>query len=189
MKIFILLGHTDPATLSGALADEYEREARAAGHDVRRQNLGDMHFDPILHEGYKSIQELEPDLRDFQENVRWAEHFALFYPTWWSTMPAALKGLFDRAWLPHYAFNFADHGLTWKKLLAGRTARIVTSANTAPWLLRFMYGSPTVVAELCLLRFAGIKARSTIFGPSERASERTKARWFRKVAALGRAGA
>ncbi len=188
MKIFILLGHTDPATLSGAFADTYEREALASGHEIRRQNVGEMHFDPILHEGYKSVQELEPDLKDFQENVRWAEHIAIFYPTWWCSMPAVLKGLFDRAWLPHFAFNFADHGLTWKKLLSGRTARIVTSSNSSPFIEQMMYGPSTVVLDLCILRFAGIRTRSTCFGPSERASERTKAKWFRTVERLGRAG-
>ncbi|MGH7175450.1 MAG: NAD(P)H-dependent oxidoreductase, partial [Minisyncoccia bacterium] len=120
-KIFILLGHTDEATLSGVLADKYEQSARAAGHEVRRQNIGQMHFDPILHQGYKTIQELEPDLTDFRENIRWCEHFVVVYPTWWSAMPAMLKGLFDRAWLPAFAFRFADNGLTWSKLLKGRT--------------------------------------------------------------------
>lgn len=188
MKIFILLGHTDAATLSGALADRYETHARAAGHEIRRQNIGAMDFDPILHEGYKTIQQLEPALEAFWENVRWAEHIVIVYPTWWSSMPAKLKGLFDRAWLPHFAFTFADHGLTWMKLLKGRTARIITSANSSPWLLYFMYGPPTVVLELALLRFSGIRARSTVFGPSERSSERTKARWFRKVERLARKG-
>ena len=47
---------------------------------------------------------------------------------------AELKGLFDRAWLPHFAFNFADHGLTWRKLLKGRTARVITCANSTPWM-------------------------------------------------------
>jgi putative NADPH-quinone reductase len=103
-------------------------------------------------------------------------------------MPAALKGLFDRAWLPHFAFNFADHGLTWRKLLKRRTARIVTSCNTSPFIERWMYGPPTIILELCLLRFAGISAHSTVFGPSERASERRKARWFRTVERLGRKG-
>jgi NAD(P)H dehydrogenase (quinone) len=188
MKIFILLGHTDAATLSGALADCYEAHARAAGHELRRQNIGEMHFDPILHEGYKSIQNLEPDLETFRENIKWAEHIVIVYPTWWSSMPAMLKGLFDRAWLPHFAFTFADHGLTWTKLLKGKTARIITSANTSPWLLHFMYGPPTVVLELALLRFSGIRAHSTVFGPSERASDPIRARWFRKVEQLGRKG-
>lgn len=188
MKIFILLGHSDRETLSGALADCYETNARAAGYEVRRQNLGEMDFDPILHEGYKKIQPLEPDLKAFLDNVKWADHVVIVYPTWWSTMPAELKGLFDRAWLPHFTFNFADHGLTWKKLMSGRTGRIITTANTAPWLLRFMYGSPTTTLEMAILRFAGVRARSTLFGPSERASERTRERWFRKVARLGERG-
>lgn len=187
-KIFILLGHTDPATLSGAFADRYEAAARAAGHEVRRMNIGEMHFDPILHQGYKVIQELEPDLKDFQEHVRWCEHFVLIYPTWWSSMPAMLKGLFDRAWIPTFAFRFAHHGLTWKKLLKGRTGRIITSANTPPWLLWFMYGPPTVVPRLALFHFSGIRACSTVFGPSERASERRKEHWFSKVERLGRKG-
>lgn len=189
MRVFILLGHTDPATLSGAFADCYEEHAKAAGHDVRRQNIGDMHFDPVLHEGYKIIQPLEPDLVDFQENVRWAEHIVIVYPTWWCTMPAKLKGLFDRAWLPHYAFNFAHHGLTWKKLMKGRTARVITSANTWPPVLRLMYGPATLHLDLCIFRFAGIRARSTVFGPSERVSERTRAQWFRRVARLAKKAA
>ena len=188
MRIFILLGHTDPVTLSGALADTYEQSARKAGHEIRRQNIGEMHFDPILHEGYKTIQPLEPDLEDFQENIRWAEHMVVIYPIWWSAMPANLKGLFDRAWLPHFAFNFADHGLTWKRLLWGRTARIITSSNSSPWMTRFMYGSPTAHFALSILGFAGIRTRSTAFGPSERASEAAKAKWFRRVEALGRRG-
>lgn len=187
-KIFILLGHTDAATLSGAFADRYEAAARTAGHDVHRMNIADMEFDPILHMGYKTIQECEGCLKEFQDNIRWCDHFVLIYPTWWSSMPAKLKGLFDRAWLPHFAFNFAHHGLTWKKLLKGKTARVITSANTPPWLLWFMYGSPTVVPELALLRFSGIRARSTVLGPSERASERRKAHWFRVVERLGRQG-
>ncbi len=187
-KIFILLGHTDKATLSGAFADRYEEAARGAGHEVRRQNIGEMHFDPILHEGYKIIQQLEPDLTDFQENVRWSDHVVIVYPIWWSAMPAMLKGLFDRAWLPHFAFNFADHGLTWNKLLKGRTARIITSANSSPWMLYVMYGSTTAHLALSVLGFAGISCRETLFGPSERVSDATKAEWFRVVESLGRAG-
>ena len=97
-KILILLGHPDKDTLNGTLAGEYERGAEEALHEVRRMNIGDMTFDPILHFGYKQTQELEPDLVAFQENVRWCEHFVIFYPSWWSTMPALLKGLIDRTW-------------------------------------------------------------------------------------------
>ncbi|PIR83314.1 NADPH:quinone reductase [Candidatus Kaiserbacteria bacterium CG10_big_fil_rev_8_21_14_0_10_56_12] len=185
MKIYLLLGHTDTETLSGAFANKYEQHAKAAGHTVRRQNIGDMRFDPVLHKGYKEIQELEPDLKTFCDDIHWADHIVIVHPTWWCSMPSLLKGLFDRAWLPHEAFLFEDHGLTWAKLLKGRTARIITSANMNPWIMRFMYGSPTMVLEMVILRFAGIRARSTVFGPSERVSARAKERWLRRVARLG----
>lgn len=58
MKIYLLLGHPDTETLNGALADTYEAEALKKGHEVRRQNLGAMHFDPILWKGYNTVQEL-----------------------------------------------------------------------------------------------------------------------------------
>ncbi|MDO8623792.1 MAG: NAD(P)H-dependent oxidoreductase [bacterium] len=188
-KIFILLGHTDHETLSGAFSDMYERAAKAAGYEVRRMNIGEMQFDPILHKGYKVIQELEPDLKTFLDTMKWCEHFVVIYPIWWSAMPAKLKGLFDRAWLPHLCFNFADHGLTWTKLLKGRTGRIITSANSFPWMIYFMYGSVTAHTALSILGFAGIRTRTTLFGPSERSSPARHARWMRKVELLGKRGA
>ncbi len=47
MKIYILLGHPDKDSLNGGvLADAYERAAIEKGHDVRRQNLGEMQLRP-----------------------------------------------------------------------------------------------------------------------------------------------
>ena len=118
-RIFILLGHPDNDSLNFTLADQYQRGAESAGHEVRRMNISEMKFDPILHNGYRLIQELEPDLVSFQENMRWCDHFVVFYPSWWSTMPAILKGLFDRVWLPGFAFKFTGD-FTWQKLLKGK---------------------------------------------------------------------
>ena len=90
-KIFILLGHPDKDTACGHFADQYEKGAREAGHEVLRANLGDLRFDPVLHRGYKVIQELEPDLVKVQENVKWSDHFVIIYSTRWSPFTSALK--------------------------------------------------------------------------------------------------
>lgn len=155
------------------------------GHEIRRQNVADMQFDPVLHKGYREIQELEPDLKTFQRNVLWADHIVILYPHWWGTMPAILKGVFDRAWLPGFAFNFNKKGLGWKKLLRGKTARIIILANTHPWLSILLFGDFTNELQRATLGFAGVDAKCIVFSPSEKASERKKKEWLKRVRIMG----
>ncbi len=187
-KIFILLGHPDKETSCGAFADAYEKGAREAGHEVRRTNLGDLHFDPILHKGYKTIQPLEPDLVSVQENIKWCDHFVILYPAWWSTMPALLKGMFDRIWLPHFAFHFKHNGLGWERLLKGRTARIFVTSDSHPILARFIFGDTTNEIRRGILWFAGISARVKKIGPMKNISPARRERWVQKCLRWGQRG-
>lgn len=155
-KIFILLGHPDKETLNGALASAYEQGAQEAGHEVRRMNIGDMQFDPILHKGYKVIQPFEPDLIAFQENVKWCDHFVIFYPSWWSTMPAILKGLFDRVWMPGFAYHFHHGGYMWTRLLKGKSSSVFVTSDTLPLVQRFIFGDTTNEIKKGILWFSGL---------------------------------
>jgi len=153
-KVFILLGHPDIESFNNELANEYEAGAKEAGHEVRRMNIGEMEFDPVLWKGYREIQELEPDLVKFQENVKWCDHFVIFYPSWWSTMPALLKGLFDRAWMPGFAYKFTSD-FTWKKLLKGKSATMIVTSDTIPFIQRLIFGDTTNELRDGILWFAG----------------------------------
>src|SRR5262249_32318957 len=111
-------------------------------------DIGKLQFDPILHKGYRAIQELEPDLKKVQEDITWCEHLVLVYPLWWSSVPGLLKGMIDRMWLPRFAFSFiktpsGKSTMGWKKLLKGRTARVVVLLKSFAWLEHFMYGDFT----------------------------------------------
>ena len=192
-KIFVLLGHPDKVGFCGEIATTYETAARAAGHEVRRMNVGDMQFDPILHQGYRARQDLEPDLRAFQENVAWAEHFVVIYPVWWVGMPALLKGLFDRAWLPGSAFRYmkmssGKRTIFWHRLYKGKTARIFMNSGTHPWLVRLLPGNVNAQLKWGILWFAGFSTRTCWFGPGEAIPDATKAHWLAKVAKIASRG-
>lgn len=189
-KIFILLGNPVTESLGGRLADAYEKGAREAGHTVARLNVGEMRFDPLLHRGYRDIQALEPDLQRFQALVREADHFVIIYPNWWCTMPAELKGVFDRAWLPGFAFRFFKEGLLktvglWRPLMFGKSARVVVTCGTHPFLIRLVFGDFTNEIRNGILRFSGFRTRVTKLGPAENISVEKAKKWFAKMEKLG----
>jgi NAD(P)H dehydrogenase (quinone) len=192
-KIFLLLGHPDKSGFCGEMADAYEAAAREAGYTIDRLNIGEMQFDPILHKGYRARQELEPDLARFQQLVTASDHFVVIHPVWWVGMPAILKGLFDRAWLPGSAFRYiklksGKRTIFWNRLFKGKTARIIIASGTQPMLVRLLPGNVNSQLKWGILWFAGFSVRTTWFGPSENIPEARKARWLAKVRRLGSEG-
>lgn len=192
-KIFILLGHPDRSGMCGKLADAYEAGAKDGGHDVQRLNLGEMQFDPILHQGYRAIQQLEPDLKKFQDNMKWADHVVIVHPVWWLGMPALLKGLFDRAWLPGSAFRYiktksGKNTIFWHRLFKGKTARLIVTSGTSPWIERLFPGNVNSQLKWGILWFAGFSTRTTWFGPAENVPDPKCNAWCNQVRSLGRRG-
>ena len=187
------MGHPDPGGMCGSFADAYETSARAAGHTIERMNLGDMHFDPILHKGYRAMQELEPDLKRFQQLVGASDHFVVIHPVWWVGMPALLKGLFDRAWLPGSAFRYIKmpsgaRTIFWHRLFRGKTARIIITSGSAPWLVRLLPGNVNAQLKWGILWFAGFSVKTMWVGPSENTPEARKNRWLGRVRRFGTKG-
>jgi putative NADPH-quinone reductase len=158
MKIYILLAHPNKHSLNGAFADAYEKRAKELGHDVRRQNLGDMKFDPVLWEGYNAIQELEPDLKESQQHILWCEKWVIFYPIWWGSIPAIFKGFLDRTLYSGFAYKYHDTGPLWDKLLTGRCAHIFTTCDAPRFWIYFMYRNSDInTVKRATLNFCGIR--------------------------------
>lgn len=157
-KILVILGHPDAQSFCGALAGAYVKGAKATGADVRILQLGDLDFDPVLWKGYNRIQELEPDLVESQALIKWSNHIVFVYPNWWGTMPALMKGFFDRVFLPGFAFKYRENSEFWDKLLSGRTAHLIVTMDTPPWYYRWIYRGPGHnEMRRAILGFCGIK--------------------------------
>lgn len=192
-KIFLLLGHPDKVGMCGKLADAYEAGAKEAGYEIQRLNLGEMQFDPILHQGYRAIQEMEPDLKKFQELLKWSDHFVIVHPVWWLGMPALLKGLFDRAWLPGSEFRYiktksGKRTIFWHRLMRGKTARLIVTSGASPWIERLFPGNVNSQLKWGILWFAGFSVRSLWFGPAENVPDAKANAWCNKVRELGKYG-
>lgn len=171
------------------MADTYENSARESGFEVERVNIGSMAFDPVLHRGYKEIQQLEPDLRMIQEKIQWADHIVVVYPNWWCSMPAIMKGMFDRMWLPGFAFNFDKETKKLIQRLKGKTARVIIVAGThSPFMTWWKFGDYTNEISHGILGFAGIKTKVTAFGPADKVKPEIHERWVSEVKKLAEKG-
>jgi len=183
MRIYVLVGHPDRDSFNTALADAYCAAAVAAGHDVRRQHLADLAFDPILHHGYRQIQQLEPDLVEAQQNILWCERWVIFYPVWWGNVPALLKGFFDRTLIAEFAYRYHENDPLWDRLLKGRTAHIVTTSDAPALFLRFVYRNGDVdVVKRATLEFCGFSpVKVTRISPMRYFDDAKRQHWLRAI--------
>jgi len=191
-KIFIWVAHPKASSLCGSIADAYEAGARARGAEVRRMELSDMAFD-LNFDGYTDVygdkkqDALEPDLMQWQDNIRWADHVMIVHPYWWGAMPTKAKAVIDKALTPGFGFKYHRKGVKWDKLLAGKTGDAIITSDTPPLLDTFLYRSPgRRVIRNQVLAFCGIAPRKILqFGSVKMAGDKKIKRWIGKAEKLG----
>ena len=187
LKVLVILAHPRKGSLCGALADAYSAGARQAGAEVRRLDIAEMKFNPNVVEVSPSNQAAEPSLREAMGLVRWAEHMVFIFPTWWGTMPAVLKGFLDRLLVPGFAFAEYEDAPGWEKLLIGRSAHLLTTMDTPPWVYRWIYKAPGLNAiARATLGFCGIApVRTSIFGSVKESDPTRRAQWLEAARSEG----
>ena len=100
-------------------------------------------------------------------------------------MPAILKGLFDRTWLPGFAFNFNKETKRIEQHLRGKTARvIVLSGSHSHFQTWWKFGDFTNEIQHGILGFAGIKSHVSVYGPCERVDDACRDKWLEEVRRL-----
>ena len=167
-KILLLLGHPQSDSFCAALATAYAQAARDRGAEVRELRLAALQFNPVLLVGFRGEQPLEPDLVAAQASIQWAEHLVFVYPTWWGSMPALLKGFIDRVFLQ------------------GRSADVIITLDTPPFIYRWLMGAPGVKQMRAgVLEFCGVKpVRVSTLGPIRGSKPAQREAWLRKIARL-----
>lgn len=154
--ILVINGHPSRQSFTRAIAESYAAGARAAGSQVEMLHLADLIFDPILHDGYHKMMELEPDLLKAQELIKACTKLVICYPQWWGSGPALLKGFIDRVFLPGFAFKYRENSKLWDKLLQGRSAELwLMSDSPRFWFLIKYWNSPIKWLKTATLDFCG----------------------------------
>src|SRR5690606_24462588 len=159
-----------------------------SGAEVKEIIIADLNFNPNLQFGYQKRTELEPDLLNAWEKIKWADHLVWIHPVWWGGLPANMKGFIDRLFLPGFAFQYRENSMFWDKLLKGKTAHIITTLDQPSWYYWLVYGRPSInQLKKATLEFCGIgPVKVSYFGIIKNSNETTRQKWISKVEKLGR---
>ncbi|WP_417674265.1 NAD(P)H-dependent oxidoreductase [Pseudodonghicola sp.] len=188
-RILVLNGHPAETSISRQIVLAYAQAAGKAGHDLRLLHLADLDFDPDFgFGGYQRQKPLEPQLEAFLADLAWCDHFVLAAPMWWGGLPAKLKGLIDRTFLPGRTFD--TRGRLPKPLLKGRGARVILTSDSPWWYFRLLHRPLYWQLKRQILGFVGLKpVQVTHFAPASHPQPAQVEAWLSKVRRLGALGA
>jgi putative NADPH-quinone reductase len=190
VKIALIQGHPDPrgGRFCHALAESYAQAAREGGHEVKTIEVARLEF--ALLRSAADWQEGAPGeaIRGAQQTLAWAEHLVIVFPLWLGDMPALLKGFFEQALRPGFAIGKAEPGRFWKKLLKGRSARLIVTMGMPAFFYRVYYRAHSVKSlKRNILEFCGVSpVRSSLIGTIDSPTARQIA--LAKAQMLGRGG-
>ena len=187
MKITAIDGHPGTDRLVTALMDSYLGASEENGAAVTRFALRDIEFDPVLHEGYRQRQDWETGLNEIIESIKDCDHLLIGFPMWWGTMPASLKGFFDRTFLPGVAFKYHKNDPFWDKLFSGKSADVIITADTPGFYFKFRYGSAVQkIMKNQILGFTGFKPiKQYYFAPVRKRAPKDFEGWKNKMIRRG----
>ena len=107
---------------------------------------------------------------------------------WWYGYPALMKGFIDRTFLPGMTFEPIEGKVLPKKLLKGKTGRIIITADTPKWYHSLFMKSPAINQfKKGTLEFCGISpVKVTYISPIKGSNVLFKENWLQKIALLGK---
>jgi NAD(P)H dehydrogenase (quinone) len=157
MNVFLLTAHPEPRSLNGSLSRFIVDHLESQGHQVQVSDLyamqwkasldrddfqpadaldADGHFNPSTASGHALQRGTQPDdIAAEQAKLLWAGAVIVLFPLWWYSMPAVMKGWFDRVYAYGFAYGVGEHSdHRWGErfgegTLAGKRAMLVVTTG------------------------------------------------------------
>lgn len=168
MKVLVVHAHPDPDSFGAAVRDAVLKGLSSAGHDVTLLDLEAENYQPCLtagdyeHYDTNGSGHRDPIVALHITALQNAEALIFTFPTFWSGLPAVLKGWIDRTMLPGVGFSVRPSGRLRGEL---RQVRHIIGVTT--------YGSPRAYRW-----FVGDGGRRTIRTVRANCGLRCRMRWL-----------
>ena len=110
MKVLVVLAHPNPDSFSHAIVHKVSATLAERAQSVSVIDLYAIGYSPAMTRAElaaypTSTPAIDPMVIEHTRLIQESSTIVFVYPTWWSSMPAILKGWIDRTMLPGVAFS------------------------------------------------------------------------------------
>jgi NAD(P)H dehydrogenase (quinone) len=146
MRIQVVHCHPLTESFDHALYLAIVRALREGGHSVTGTDLYREGFSPAMTENERRAymeNDYAPERSErYVEILKEIDGIVFCFPHWWLSMPAVLKGYFDRVWGPGTAFLYDAKGTIKPNLQHIRFLAVVTSFGSPWWFVNLLARNP-----------------------------------------------
>lgn len=170
MLTLVVVAHPSTDSYCRAVATRADAGLRSAGHDVVVLDLYELGFriamtpdERYAYHGDSPI--LDPMVAEHAALVQRAEAIVFVYPTWWSGLPAMLKGWLERVMVPGVGFvldertNKVRPGLGQIRRLVG-----ISTYGSPRWYVRLVNDNGRRIVTRALRMSCGLRVRTSWLG-------------------------
>ena len=146
MKTLVVYVHPVEGSFTSSVRDAIIQHLPSQHHEVRLRDLYAENFDPFLSATERSLHHTppttRPELARDVEDLRWCEAIVFVYPTWWSGLPAMLKGWIDRTWMNEVAWALPLGANTIRPRLTNIRRLVAVTTHGSSKFVNALQGEP-----------------------------------------------
>ena len=145
-KTLVIYVHPVEGSFNSAVRDAVVDFLATKLHEVRLRDLYAENFNPFLSAAERALHHTapttRPELARDVEDLRWCEAIVFVYPTWWSGLPAMLKGWLDRTWMNEVAWVLPVGANTIRPRLTNIRRLVAVTTHGSSKFVNALQGEP-----------------------------------------------
>jgi len=146
MRTVIVFNHPNEGSYCNAILQSVTKGLQNANHEVDLIHLDHDGFNPAMSKAdlkaFVDHQPIDPQVIDYNERLKKANHLIFIFPIWWDIMPATTKGFVDRVLSPGVMYDHHPIGFGLVPLVKNlKSITIITTMNKPGILYSLLIGN------------------------------------------------
>ncbi|TCK80651.1 NAD(P)H-dependent oxidoreductase [Albibacterium bauzanense] len=146
MRVAIVFNHPYEGSYNNAILSSVTKGLKSGNHEVDLMHLDNDGFNPVMSKAdlkaFIEHKPIDPQVIDYNERLKKADHLIFIFPIWWDLMPAMTKGFIDRVLTPGVVYDHHPRGFGLVPLLKNlKGVTLITTMNKPKIMYSLLIGN------------------------------------------------